>query len=194
MDGIRDWWEQRSEGQMTKYRRPPYPYCPWCAAPLPEEDPFRQECASCGFVLYHNSSPCVGAIPRDEYGRVLLARRAIDPYRGDWNTVGGFLRYGEDPIEGLKREVREELGVDCEVRDFILMGADTYGPDGPALLNAYFSVRLLSGRLRARDDIDACRWFAPDGLPDNIAFESDRQALRALFRKVKRPLGRGEEA
>jgi 8-oxo-dGTP diphosphatase len=144
-------------------------------------------------VFYHNSSPCVGALPRDEYGRILLARRAIHPYRGDWNAVGGFLRYGEDPLEGLKREVREELGVNCEVEAFITMEADTYGTDGPALMNAYFAVRLGPGPLRADDDIDEWRWFAPDALPDNIAFESDRKALRILLQEPKRPLGRGEE-
>ena len=178
---------------MTKYRRPPYPYCPWCTHPLPKENPFRQECTSCGFVLYHNSSPCVGALPRDANGRVLLGKRGIEPYRGDWNTVGGFLQYGEDPFEGLKREVYEELGVDCQVGEFVTMEADTYGTDGPALMNAYFSVHLGSGPLQAQDDIDEWRWFAPDALPDNIAFESDRKALRTLFQMAKRPLGRGEE-
>lgn len=182
-----------AEGQMTRYRRPPYPYCPWCAHALPEKNPFRQECASCGFVLYHNSSPCVGALPRDERGRVLLGRRGIEPYRGDWNTVGGFLRYGEDPFAGLKREVREELGVACEVDEFIAMEADTYGTDGPALMNAYFTVRLAPGAMQPQDDVTELRWFPLDGLPENIAFESDRKALRILSQKTKRASGRGEE-
>jgi len=178
---------------MTKYRRPPYPYCPWCAHTLPMEDPFRQECGSCGFVLYHNSSPCVGALPKDERGRVLLGRRGVEPYRGDWNAVGGFLQYGEDPFVGLKREVKEELGVACEVDEFITMAADTYGTNGPALMNAYFTVRLSPGAIRPQDDVTELRWFPLDGLPENIAFESDRKALRILSRKAKRSSGRGEE-
>ncbi len=178
---------------MTKYRRPPYPYCPWCARPLPKEKPFRQECSSCGFVLYHNSSPCIGALPTDEVGRVLLGRRAVEPYRGDWNAIGGFLQYGEDPFEGLEREVREELGVACEVDEFITMEADTYGSDGPALLNAYFTVRLGSGTIRPQDDISELRWFSLDALPENIAFESDRKALQVLSHKTERSGGGGEE-
>jgi len=185
--------ERVSEGQMTKYRRPPYPYCPWCAHTLPKEDPFRQACGSCGFVLYHNSSPCVGALPKDERGRVLLGRRGVEPYRGDWNAVGGFLQYGEDPFVGLKREVKEELGVACEVDEFITMAADTYGTNGPALMNAYFTVRLSPGAIRPQDDVTELRWFPLDGLPENIAFESDRKALRILSRKAKRSSGRGEE-
>ncbi len=178
---------------MKKYRRPPYPSCPWCAHPLPQEDTFRQECRSCGFVLYHNSSPCVGAIPTDERGRVLLGKRGVEPFRGDWNTVGGFLRYGEDPFDGLRREVREEIGVACEVEDFVTMAADTYGADGPALLNAYFTVRLCSDGVRPQDDVMELKWFPLDSLPRNIAFESDRKALRVLSERTKRASGPGAD-
>lgn len=133
----------------------------------------------------------------DEGGRVLLGRRGIEPYRGEWNTVGGFLRYGEDPCEGLKREVQEELGVSCEVDEFITMAADTYGTDGPALMNAYFTVRLRSEAMRPQDDVTELRWFPLDSLPENIAFESDRKALRILSQKTKRSStrssGRGEK-
>ena len=136
-------------------------------------------------MLYHNSSPCVGALPRDERGRVLLGRRGIEPYRGDWNTVGGFLQYGEDPFDGLRREVMEELGVPCEVKAFVTLAADTYGTDGPALVNAYFTVSLDSDAIRPQDDVDEVRWFSLESLPENIAFPSDRKALQVLSRKWK---------
>jgi ADP-ribose pyrophosphatase YjhB (NUDIX family) len=135
----------------------------------------------------------VGALPRDERGRVLLGRRGIEPNRGDWNTVGGFLQYGEEPFAGLKREVKEELGLACEVDEFITMEADTYGTEGPALMTAYFTVRLAPGAMRPQDDVTELQWFPLDGLPENIAFESDRKALRTLSQKTKRPSGRGEE-
>ncbi len=176
-----------------KYRVPPYPFCPWCAHPLPTEDPFRQACPSCGFVLYHNSSPCMGAIPRDQEGRVLLGRRGIEPFRGGWNTIGGFLRYGEDPFEGLRREVREETGVDCDVEEFVTMAADRYGPGGPALVNFYFTVRLRSTRVRPRDDVSELAWFPLGALPEEIPFASDRKALRILRDRTRNPFGNGAE-
>jgi ADP-ribose pyrophosphatase YjhB (NUDIX family) len=135
----------------------------------------------------------MGALPKDERGRVLLGRRGIEPHQGDWNAVGGFLLYGEDPLVGLRREVKEELGVACEVDEFITMAADTYGANGPALMNAYFTVRLAPGAMRPQDDVTELRWFPLDGLPENIAFESDRKALRILSRKAKRSSGRGEK-
>ena len=66
------------------------------------------------------------------------------------------------------------------------MHADTYGPNGPALLNTCFTVELHSDDLRPQDDVTELRWFPLDDLPDNIAFESDRKALQALKKKLGR--------
>ncbi len=167
--------------------RPPFPQCPWCSAALPQNVPHRQACPDCGFILYHCSSPCMGAVPVDTQGAILLGRRGIEPLRGDWNTIGGFLGYGEEPMDGLRREVIEETGVDCIIKDYITMTADTYGPDGQALLNTYFTVELLSGDLRPQDDVAELRWFDLDDLPDNIAFASDRRALAALKNMLQCP-------
>ncbi len=138
----------------------------------------------CNFILYHNSSPCVGALPLDSSGSVLLAKRGIEPFYGLWNTIGGFLEYQEDPVEGLKREVKEETGSGCVVKDFVTMCADTYGNNGPALLNTYFTVHLLSDELHPQDDVSELKWFSLRALPDNIAFESDRKALKTLIKKL----------
>lgn len=165
--------------------RPPFAYCPWCRAPLPQEAPDRQNCSACGFILYHCSSPCMGALPLDHQGRVLLARRGIEPFFGAWNTIGGFLGYQEEPLEGLKREVREETGVECEIIDFIAMLADQYGDEGSALLCSHFTVRLLSDDFKPQDDVSELKWFSLDSLPEDIPFSSDRRALAALRKKVK---------
>ncbi len=166
---------------------PPYHYCPSCSGNMSQSNQYRQVCASCGIILYHNSSPCVGALPIDGSGSIALARRAIEPYRGDWNTIGGFLKYGEDPIEGLKREVMEETGSECRVESFITMNSGTYGPGGIALLNTYFIVHLLSHDLHPQDDVSELKWFDLNGLPENIAFESDRLALSVLKTKLSHP-------
>lgn len=129
----------------------------------------------------------MGALPLDEQGNILLARRGIEPYYGDWNIVGGFLCYEEDPLEGLRREVKEETGADCIIEDFITMNADTYGENGHALMCNYFAVRLLSSDLRPQDDVSELKWFSLDALPQNIPFAGDRKALAALkIKHIKR--------
>lgn len=166
------------------YHSPPHRFCPWCGHPLPRIDPYRQECSDCGFILYHSSSPCMGAVPLDPDNRVLLARRGIEPFKGDWNTIGGFLNYNEDPIEGLKREVLEETGVNCSIGEFISISSEVYGPGGKALLCVYFTVTLAASQFSPQDDVSELTWFSLDNLPDNIAFKSDLNALLKLKKRV----------
>jgi len=158
---------------------PPYTYCPVCGGPLDRTEPHRQPCTRCDFIFYHSSSPCMGALPVDGR-RMLLARRGIEPFFGSWNVVGGFLGYGEEPLEGLLREVLEETGCACRVLDFITQNADTYGRAGAALLNTYYRTELLPGDITPQDDVSELRWFDIDDLPADIPFESDRRALEVL--------------
>jgi ADP-ribose pyrophosphatase YjhB (NUDIX family) len=125
----------------------------------------------------------MGALPIDDQGRVLLARRGIEPFYGQWNTIGGFLGYEEEPLNGLRREVLEETGVACEVLDYITMTADRYGDEGAALMCSFFTVRLLPGDLTPQDDVSELAWFSLDSLPADIAFACDRRALAVLGEK-----------
>lgn len=60
----------------------------------------------------------VVAVIRNEKGEVLLARRnspEMPKAHNKWEFVGGGIDFGEDPIDALKREVKEEAGVNVEV-------------------------------------------------------------------------------
>ncbi len=89
----------------------------------------------------------------DDAGRVLLARRAHDPDAGLWDTLGGFLDEDEHPLDGLRREIREEAGAAIEVLDFVGAYPDRYGDgeDAPVALNLVWEVTLLS------DETSSCR-------------------------------------
>jgi NAD+ diphosphatase len=56
-------------------------FCPRCGEKLDHGDG-RVTCPACGLVQYANSAPAVAALVVDDEGRVLLARRARDPYAG----------------------------------------------------------------------------------------------------------------
>lgn len=127
----------------------------------------------------------MGAVPVDNDKRVLLARRAVEPFKGDWNTIGGFLNYNEDPMKGLKREVLEETGVECIAEEFLNISSEVYGHNGKALLCIYFTVKLTSSDFHPQDDVSELRWFWLDKLPENIAFKSDLGALMELTKRLK---------
>jgi ADP-ribose pyrophosphatase YjhB (NUDIX family) len=58
-----------------------------------------------------------GVVIRD--GRALLIRRGSEPLKGQWSIPGGLLELGETLEEGVRRELREETGLDVRVLDLI---------------------------------------------------------------------------
>lgn len=141
-------------------------YCPRCRAAL-ARDEGRVECSACGFVHYAGSVPAVSALVTDEAGQVLLARRAFEPDAGLWDTLGGFLDEGEEPVAGLHRELREEAGVEVETGRFVGVYLDRYGnePGATSVLNLVWEARITAGDPAPADDVSELRWFAPDALP-----------------------------
>jgi len=112
----------------------------------------------------------IGAIAFDDDGRVLLVQRAGAPGAGLWTVPGGKLQFGETLIEGVAREVREETGLDVEVRDLITVvervndGAD--GADPYHYVIHDYLVRATGGTLAAGDDAADARWVAEDELAE----------------------------
>src|SRR5208282_1770142 len=65
-------------------------------------------------------------ILRDAHGRILL----VDPkYKPDWDLPGGMAEANEPPADAVRRELREELGLDLHVGD--LLCVDWVSPHGP---------------------------------------------------------------
>ena len=123
-------------------------------------------------------------------GAALVSVRAREPEKGRLDVPGGFLLPGEDPITGLKREVREELGVeiDVDVEDCISMVPHRYGEEGDFVLALGFRARLLGGRVVPNDDVEEVRWVGADELDDlDFAWPHDRDLIRkALEREEQR--------
>lgn len=157
-------------------------YCPRCRSGLAGNE-LRRSCPECGFVAYASSKPTAGALCEDGEGRVLLARRAHEPFLGRWDIPGGFLEEGEDPLDGMRRELREETGLEVEPLDYLGAWMDRYGGDSTAeaTLNMYWTARVLRGEPRAADDVSELAWFAADELPsaDELAFENVPLVLSA---------------
>jgi ADP-ribose pyrophosphatase YjhB (NUDIX family) len=144
--------------------------CPRCGKQL-TQSAGRVDCAACGFVLYAHSAVTASALLEDERRGVLLARRAIEPAKGKWDCVGGFVEEGEHPLDGLRREVREETGLDFTPRRFLGIWMGRY--EGRATLNLFWTGALAAGEPRPHDDIAELRWFAASDVPaaSDLAFE-----------------------
>jgi ADP-ribose pyrophosphatase YjhB (NUDIX family) len=146
-------------------------FCPRCRGELEREDG-RVHCPSCKFEAWANSVPGAQALIGDERGRLLLGRRGNEPGRGRWDLPGGFLEEGEHPLDGLRREVLEETGLEIEPTSFFGIWMEPY--DGRSVLCLTWLARAVGGVERAGDDLVELRWFVPEELPgpDELAFSS----------------------
>jgi ADP-ribose pyrophosphatase YjhB (NUDIX family) len=155
-------------------------YCPRCRTEL-ERGEGRVTCPSCGFAGYASSVPTASALLEDGAGRLLLARRAVDPNAGRWDLPGGYLEEGEHPLDGLRRELREETGLEIEPGELLGIWMDTYGdaPDANATLNLYWLARIVEGEPAPADDVAELRWFAREELPPpaDVAFPNTASVL-----------------
>jgi 8-oxo-dGTP diphosphatase len=152
-------------------------FCSSCGARLVRRrlaGHFRRVCPRCGQVAYENAKPCAGALV-ERRGRLLLARRAVPPYKGWWDIPGGFLEADEHPEDGARREVHEETGLRVRILGLLGIYLDRYG--GSPVMTLYYLARPVGGRERPADDAAELRWFARDELPRQIAFPGHVQKV-----------------
>jgi 8-oxo-dGTP diphosphatase len=106
--------------------------------------------------------PCVGAVIRDEAGRLLMILRGHEPGRGLWSIPGGRIEPGETPEAAVVREVREETGLD--VRCGPLLGrAELPGLAGAVVDIRDYRASLVAGSATiatAGDDAADVRWVS----------------------------------
>src|SRR5437588_5232967 len=94
-------------------------------------------------------------------GRILLAhRRDIDW----WNLPGGGMEAGETVDEALRREVREETGLEVELEQLV----GVYSKPQKQEVVLAFRCRVTGGTLQATEEIRESRYFTPSTLPENI--------------------------
>lgn len=152
-------------------------FCPACGAPTAPTDDARPvaRCTACGRVHHVDPKVGVGAVVRDDAGRLLLVRRGVAPGKGLWALPAGYVDGGEDPREAAAREVREETGLEVVCGDVV----DVYPGGGGASFFLAFEARLTGGVLAAADDATDAGFFALDALPE-MAFDSTLDAARRL--------------
>ena len=99
----------------------------------------------------------VKGIAVDEKGRFLLSKEE----NGMWELLGGGLEHNEDPVEGLKREIKEETGLEVTYISsspiyFITsprLGYDTY------IANVIYEIKLKDLNFKASDECIELRYF-----------------------------------
>jgi 8-oxo-dGTP diphosphatase len=145
-------------------------------------------CTSCGYVEWASSIPGAQALIESD-ASLLLGRRAHDPGVGRWDLPGGFLEEGEHPLAALRREIREETGLEIEPVHFLGVWMQPY--EHRNVLCLTWIARPVGGTEQAGDDLAELRWFAPGALPaaEELAFDSYVDVLAEWHRQRTLPQG-----
>jgi 8-oxo-dGTP diphosphatase len=118
-----------------------------------------------GFKAGHIVTSVVAVILDDE-NRVLLTKRSIPPFQGEWVMPGGKIDLGEPIVEALKREVWEEVGLEVEVGrlidvfEHVTPGEDNYH----FIIIYYLCTPLYCDVNHNRDEVAEARWVGRDDL------------------------------
>lgn len=101
-------------------------------------------------------------------GKVLMIRRGRPPRAGIWSLPGGGQLLGETVEDGIRREIREETGIEIELLG-LLEVIDSVQRDAEGRILYHYTIidyaaRWVSGEVQAGDDAADAGWFAPEDL------------------------------
>ena len=152
-------------------------FCSRCgAATLSEHGGHVRRCSdlSCGYTTYPRTDPAViMLVERDQ--QILLHRQAIWP-PGMWSCLAGFVEPGETLEAAVRREVKEESGIEFDDVRYVLSQPWPF----PSSAMIAFIAKAIGGVLApALDEIEDARWFSLDDLA--LFDDKNRQTGQGLF-------------
>lgn len=97
-------------------------------------------------------------------GNIFLLKRGGDPFKGAWGLLSGGLEEDENPMEGLKREIQEEIKINPNIIKYRLAWTETSSKSGTKF---YYYVGIVENEFKATLDDEnlASGWFSKENLP-----------------------------
>lgn len=118
-------------------------------------------------------------------GRVLLVRRGQEPAKGQWSLPGGRVELGETLASAVRREMREETGLDVRVGDLI-EALERIFPDGGGRTTYHYVIldylcEASPGEARAGSDVTDLAWVGENQLAPYNLTEAATRVVRKGF-------------
>jgi 8-oxo-dGTP diphosphatase len=123
-----------------------------------------------------------GAVVVDDGGRVLLLNHVFRVGSG-WGIPGGFMEKGEQPEEALRRELREEIGLELDSAEIALVRTLRK----PRQVEIIFRCRPRGLQGQQSFEIKSAEWFAPESLPPGLSRDQRELIGRVLSNGAKPP-------
>ena len=170
-----------------------FAYCPVCGSPRFEENNFKsKKCAACGFTYYANPCSATAAFIVNDNDEMLVVRRAKAPAKGTLDLPGGFVDMGETVEQGMRREIKEETGLDVHDIQYLFSSPNVYMYSGMGIhtLDMDFLVPVhgdpeaLKAIVRAADDAAEALWIPISQVnPVDFGLTSIRNAVVRFLRE-----------
>ena len=170
------------EHPLKKFR-----FCPVCGSTRFEVNNFKsKKCGDCGFSYYANPCSATAAFIVNDNDEMLVVRRAKDPARGTLDLPGGFVDMGETVEEGMRREIKEETGLDVTEIHYLFSSPNVYIYSGMGIhtLDMDFLVPVhgdpeaIKAVVRAADDAAEALWIPISQVnPADFGLTSIRNAV-----------------
>ncbi|CAM3139124.1 NUDIX domain-containing protein [Vibrio rarus] len=163
-------------------------YCPKCGVKSLAAHNNQFICAECDFTFFQNMAAAVMAavIKKDVQQQVMLlvATRSRHPGKGLWDLPGGFVDPDESAEHALKRELKEEIGVEPASLQYLVSYPNTY-PYKTVVYKTCDMVFLVTlpsqAQVVAADDVESLQWLPLADIDLNgFAFESTKQAVQTV--------------
>jgi ADP-ribose pyrophosphatase YjhB (NUDIX family) len=130
----------------------------------------------------------VGGVVIDR-GRVLLILRGTEPLKGEWSIPGGMLELGEELTAGVRRELKEETGLEVELVE-TLLAFDRIMREGERVKYHYVIIDYLCrrkrGRLRPASDVVDARWVRRQDLSQYHLTDLATAVIEQAFARIKK--------
>ena len=129
-------------------------------------------CSNCKQTIFEDPKLAVASIIVKNHA-ILLIKRSVEPQIGEWAFPSGYVNRYETPEDALKREVKEETGLDVDINKFIGL----YSKKGNPVVLVVYSVYVGNKKAIAGSDATEVNWFKLNQLP-KLAFDHDTKILK----------------
>lgn len=170
---------------------PAFSFCPKCGSnSFNSKNRGRSfKCEVCQFHFFVNNSAAVACLIINAEGKLLLARRALDPNKGMLDLPGGFVDPLETAEQAVMREIMEELNLTVAKMSYLTSFPNLYPYSDfvvPTLDMAFICEVSNFESLKAGDDVASVEFIQPDLIDlSALCSESMKQIIQYYLERIK---------
>jgi UDPglucose 6-dehydrogenase len=121
-------------------------------------------------TIWTNPALAINAIVEDK-SKVLLVKRRLEPFKGLWSLPGGYVDYGETVENAVKREVKEECGLDVQPSRMLGVYSNPKRHPWKHVVAICYIAKKVRGQIKTKSREGNADFFRINQIPKNLAFD-----------------------